>query len=226
MYSVQYTEKRGIVVRSYKGLFITFEGTKEGLGKTTQTRLVAEKLRALGYDVVLTREPGGTELGQQLRALLLNPENQLSKATELFLLLADRAQHYKEVLKPALRDGKIVISDRYFDSTLVYQGAARGWKPALLWRLHQATTGTLLPNLTVVLDGNSHINRAENSPDRIEQEGTLFFDRVREAMLILSTKDSRYEVVNANWDREKLSQYIVDVMAERGLLELVKEPAE
>jgi dTMP kinase len=210
-------------MRSHKGLFISFEKTKEGLGGTTQAQQVAKALRRAGYEVVLTNEPGGTEFGQQIRSILLNPRNKLSKATELFLFMADRSQHYKEVLKPALKDGKIVICDRYFDSTLVYQGAGRGWKNALLWRLHHATTGSLLPNLTVVLDGEPHINRAENNPDRIEGEGTLFFDKVRSAMLHLTTKDERYVVMNANVDANTLTENILGVINERKLLELVKE---
>lgn len=210
-------------MRNHKGLFISIEGTKEGLGKSTQARQVAKALRRDGYEVVLTREPGGTEFGQQVRSILLNPENKLSKATELFLFMADRAQHYKEVLKPALKEGKIVICDRYFDSTLVYQGAGRGWKNAFLWRLHHATTGSLLPNLTVVLDGESHIDRAENNPDRIEGEGTLFFEKVKNTMLHLTTKDTRYVVVNANVEAEMLTRDILQVIHERKLLELVKE---
>lgn len=209
-------------MRNHRGLFITFEKTREGLGGTTQATLLAENLKRAGFDVVLTREPGGTPLGQQIRSLLLDPTNKLSKATELFLFLADRAQHYKEVLKPALKEGKIVICDRYFDSTLVYQGAGRGWKNALLWRLHHATTGSLLPNLTIVLDGEPHINRADNNPDRIEGEGTFFFEKVRNAMLHLAWKDERYVVLNANTDAETLAKQIMDIIHERKLLELVK----
>src|SRR5690606_10743103 len=158
-----------------------FESTLEGLGKSTQAHLLAEALREQGFDVVLTRESGGTELGQELRKILLHSEYELSKATELFLQLADRAQHYKEVLKPSLRKGKIVISDRYFDSTLVYQGAGRGWKDALLWRLHHATTGSLLPDLTIVLEGSPY--KEMDASDRFEKEGTLFFEIVKNAML-------------------------------------------
>lgn len=211
-------------MRNHRGLFISIEGTAEGLGKSTQAQMLAETLRKDGYEVVLTKEPGGTVLGQQIRSILLNPNNKLSKATELFLFLADRAQHYKEVLKPALKDGKVVICDRFFDSTLVYQGAGRGWKFAFLWRLHHATTGSLLPNLTVVLDGKPHINRAENNPDRMEGEGTLFFDKVRNTMLYLTTKDKRYVVMDANVDAETLTQQIKAVIDERKLLELAKLP--
>lgn len=216
------TSPRGTTVRSHRGLFISFEGTSEGIGKTTQARLLAETLRSEGYDVVLTRDPGGTKVGQLIRQILLDPTNKLSKATELFLFLADRAQHYKEVLKPSLKQGKIVICDRYFDSTLVYQGAGRGWKTTFLRRLHHATTGSLYPDLTLVLDGTPHINRAENNPDRIESEGTLFFETIRNAMLKLSTKDKRFAVICANDDAKALAIRIREIIDDRKLLELVR----
>lgn len=209
-------------MKNHRGLFITFESTKEGLGKTTQATLLAESLRRDGYEVVLTKESGGTDIGQQIRQILKYSKHDLSKATELFLQLADRAQHYKEVLKPSLKEGKIVISDRYFDSTLIYQGAGRGWKNALLWRLHHATTGSLLPDLTYVLDGESF--RAMDSNDRFEREGTLFFEKVRNAMLHLTTKDNRYVLLNANVDAGVLAKQIRSVIDDRKLLELVKLP--
>jgi len=213
-------------LRSHRGLFISFEGTSEGIGKTTQTHILAETLRSEGYDVVLTREPGGTKLGQYIRQILLDPTNKLSKATELCLFLADRAQHYKDVLKPALKSGKIVICDRFFDSTLVYQGACRGWQSTFLKRLHHATTGSLYPNLTIVLDGRPHINRAENNPDRIEAEGTLFFNTVRSAMLKLTTKDKRFTVIDANTDAMILAKRIRELIDDRKLLELVSKESQ
>lgn len=211
-------------MRTHKGLFITFESTVEGIGKSTQAHLLAEALRKEGYEVVLTKEPGGTVLGQQLRNILLDPNSKLSKATELFLMMADRAQHYKEVLKPALKNGQIVICDRYMDSTLVYQGAGRGWKNAFLWRLHHATTGSLLPNLTIVLDGKPHINRAENNPDRFEREGTIFYSKVSQAMLHIASKSNRYVVLNGNVDADSLTQDILRIIHGRKLLELVETP--
>lgn len=163
-----------------KGFMITFESTAEGVGKTTQARRLCEALREAGHDVLLTREPGGTDVGKQLREILLTPrakEQELSKATELFLMFADRAQHYVEVLKPALKSGKIVVCDRFFDSTLTYQGRGRGWKTAFLYRLHQAATGGLLPDLTFVLDGTPHHENL--NPDRFEREGSDFFEKVK-----------------------------------------------
>ena len=209
-------------MRNHKGLFITFESTVEGIGKSTQAHLLASALRRAGFEVVLTKEPGGTMVGQMLRTILLDPKSKLSKATELFLLMADRAQHYKEVLKPGLKNGKIIICDRYVDSTLAYQGAGRGWKNAFLWRLHHATTGSLLPNLTVVLHGTPHINRSEHNPDRFEQEGTNFFTRVEQEILHVASKDPRYVVLDGNVDADTITEDILRIIAERRLLELVE----
>lgn len=210
-------------MRNHKGLFITFEKTKEGLGGSTQSLLLAECLTVWGYDVVLTREPGGTELGKQLRQMLLHGEN-LSKATELFLQMADRAQHYKEVLKPALRSGKIVISDRFFDSTLQYQGAGRGWKTAFLWRLHHATTGSLVPDITFVLDGKPH--REVPNKDRLEGESEEFKGRIEQFMRFQAGKDTRYAVINANQSIDAVTEDILRVIDERKLLDLVKKASE
>lgn len=200
-------------MRSHKGFFITFEKTKEGLGGTTQANHLADNLKKAGYDVVLTKEPGGTELGQHLRQILLDPKQKLSKATELFLQLADRSQHYKEVLKPSLKAGKIVISDRYFDSTLAYQGAGSGWKSAFLWRLHQAATGSLLPDLTFILHGTPFRERDLN--DRFERKGEDFHMRVERTMLHLAAKGGRYVLLNANQDEQELANEILALALER-----------
>jgi dTMP kinase len=196
-----------------KGFFVTFESTKEGIGKTTQASLLSSKLRDVGLDVVLTCEPGGTKLGQQIRVILKNPNNRLSKATELFLFLADRAQHYKEVLKPSLKEGKIVISDRYFDTTLAYQGAGRGWKTAFLWRLHHATTGSLLPDVTFVIDGTAH--RPLDKNDRLELENDKFYQRAKKALLHLTSKSERYVLLNGNRDEEAIAQEIFEIVKQR-----------
>lgn len=203
-------------MRSHKGFFITFEKTKEGLGGTTQVHHLAENLRKAGFEVVVTREPGGTPVGQELRRLLLHEKQyNLSKATELFLMVADRSQHYKEVLKPALKEGKIVISDRYFDSTLVYQGNGRGWKNAFLWRLHQASTGSLLPDLTFVLDGEAH--RQRNSDDRIEDAGDKFHSRVADGMrhLVARNQGNRYVGLDGNLPEKELAKKVFDTVLGR-----------
>lgn len=196
-------------MKKNKGFFISFEKTKEGLGGSTQASLLADKLQRAGFEVILTKEPGGTGVGQEIRRLLLDPDNQLSKATELFLFMADRSQHYKEVLKPALKEGKIIISDRYFDSTLVYQGNVRGWKNALLWRLHQASTGSLLPDLTVVLDGEPHIKK---DGDRIERDVLKLQDKTASAMKHIASKHDRYEVFNANLSVQELADRIYNTV--------------
>lgn len=205
-------------MRNHKGLFITVEKTREGLGGTTLCQHLANELRSQGFDVVLTRESGGTDLGKQIRAMLKDPNNKLSKATELFLQLADRAQHYKEVLKPNLRKGKIVISDRYFDSTLMLQGAGRGWKTALLWRLHHATTGSLLPNLTIVLDGTPF--RSLDGNDRFEADKE-FQERAEHAMRYLATKEPRYALLEVDGDASAMLQKALAIVDSRKLLELV-----
>lgn len=200
-------------MRKRKGAFITFEGTGEGVGKSTQAVQLAGRLKAEGHEVILTKEPGGTELGKQLRQLLLHSEVELSKATELFLMMADRAQHFKEVLKPALKDGKIIICDRYLDSTLVYQGSGRGWKTAFLWRLHHACTGSLLPDLTFVLDGVPHRERFKD--DRFEKLDDSFHRKVKRGMLHLASKSDRYVLLNANVDETDLAQKILGVVRDR-----------
>jgi dTMP kinase len=210
-----------MMMRSHRGLFITVEKTREGLGGTTLAYNLAQSLRAQGFEVVLTCESGGTELGKQIRSILKDPNNKLSKATELFLQLADRAQHYKEVLKPNLRDGKIVISDRYFDSTLMYQGAGRGWKTAFLWRLHHATTGSLLPNLTVVLDGKPF--RELDTNDRFEMDKD-FQNRAEQFIRHFATKDKRYELMQVDGDASHMLDRTLKVIEERKLLELVTLP--
>jgi len=206
-------------MRNHKGLFITIEKTREGLGGTTLAANLAEELRSRGFDVILTRESGGTALGEKIRAMLKDPANQLSKATELFLQLADRAQHYKEVLKPNLRDGKIVVCDRYFDSTLMYQGAGRGWKTALLWRLHHATTGSLLPNLTIVLDGTPF--RTLDEGDRFEADKD-FQAKAEQFMRYQASRDPRYCLMKVDGDASHMLQRVLVSLEERGLLDMVK----
>lgn len=200
-------------MKKHRGLFITFEKTAEGLGGTTQALLLHKNLQKLGIQSVLTREPGGTHVGQKLREILLDPKAQLGKATELFILMADRSQHYKEILKPTLKIGGVVISDRYFDSTLAYQGAAGGWKTAFLMRLHQATTGLLMPDLTFVLHGIPY--RELNSNDSIESRGTAYHAMVKAKMLSLASESSRYILVDANQPLEALSQQILNTVKER-----------
>ena len=195
--------------RLKRGRLITFEKTCDGLGGTTQAALLADRLRKCGFPVVLSREPGGTDLGTIIREVLLKYKGQMSDATELLLFQADRAQHYKEVIKPALKCGAWVILDRFVDSTLSYQGAGRGWNEADLWKLHEISTGGLLPNLTFVLDGVPHV--APEKGDRFETLGDQFFERVRGNILNRATGDtiSRYVILNANQPKDVVAAEVM-----------------
>ena len=186
--------------------FVTIEGG-DGSGKSRQVGLLDEYLEARGVSRLLTREPGDTPLGQQLRKLLLEgrPES-LSDETELFLILADRAQHVREVVRPALEQGKLVVSDRYADSTLAYQGYGRGMDLEMLRRLNVVATGGTMPELTIVLDCPVEVAlaRAADRRDgqgarenRFEAEGIAFQRRVREGFLELAEAEpSRCVVVS------------------------------
>lgn len=196
-----------------RGVFITIEKTGDGLGGTTQSHLLYENLKRKGQKVKLTREIGGTAIGQKLREMVLDPSLELSSATELFLIMADRAQHYYEVLKPYLEDGYFVISDRYYDSTLAYQGAGRGWKTELLNQLHHTSTGLLFPDLTFVLDGIPHRSRSQD--DRFEKMDDSFYERVREKMLELVHSHHRYHLLNANIPQNQLSVQIFEEVKRR-----------
>ena len=135
-----------------RGFFITFEGT-DGAGKTTQIRHLSAELRQAGYDICLTREPGGTPISEQIRDMLLNPDHsEMAATTELLLYAASRAQHVSEVIKPALEAGKIVISSRFADAMVVYQGYGRGLDLERINRLNRIATDGVTPDVTVVLD--------------------------------------------------------------------------
>jgi len=170
------------------GIFITLEGV-EGSGKTTHAARLANALRSEGRAVTLTHEPGGTKAGAAIRSLFLDPEIKLEVAAELLLVLADRAQHVREKLKPALARGEIVISDRYSDSTVAYQGYGRGFDLKLLDELSQLASDGLVPDLTLVLDCSAETGlertrrRARgttHSPDRFEGQELAFHNRVRD----------------------------------------------
>ncbi|NJL73275.1 MAG: dTMP kinase, partial [Candidatus Competibacteraceae bacterium] len=137
--------------RAYPGTFLTLEGP-EGAGKTTQVKLLSSKLEALGIPHLITRDPGGTPLGKQIRRILLAPGGSVSPMAELLLYQADRAQHVHELIMPALMEGKLVICDRYTDSTIAYQGFGRGIDMKIIAELNNISTQGLKPELTILFD--------------------------------------------------------------------------
>ena len=204
--------------------FVTIEGG-DGSGKSRQLGLLDEYLDSRGVSRLLTREPGDTPLGKQLRKLVLEgrPES-LSDETELFLILADRAQHVHEVVRPAIEQGKLVMSDRFVDSTLAYQGYGRGMDLALLRRLNLVATGGTMPELTIILDCPVEValeraaerqDRQASRENRFEAEGVAFQRRVREGFLELAgAEPSRYVVVQSDGPvmatQEKLRRIVDD----------------
>lgn len=183
------------------GLFISFEGV-DGAGKTTQVNLLADHLRALGREVVVTREPGGTALGTQIRTMLLtaNPDEEISPRTEALLFAADRAQHVSEVIRPALERGAIVITDRYLDSSLAYQSGGRELTADDIRNLSMWATNNLLPARTYLLDIDPRAShtRLEHAEDRMESAGDDFQQRTRTAFLELAAaQPQRFLVIDA-----------------------------
>lgn len=182
-----------------RGIFITFEGI-DGSGKTTQMRLLAQKLRAMGRDVLETVEPGGTEIGTQIRRILLNPANRdLTPTAELLLYFASRAQNVQAVLCPALAEGRIVLCDRFTDSTLAYQGFGRGLSAELILELDRIACGGLKPDRTVFIDIDveTSLRRAHRrnlktsaSDTRMDEQPIEFHARVRDGYLALAKRES------------------------------------
>lgn len=196
------------------GLFIVFEGG-DATGKSTQSGLLAQRLVDAGRDVVLTREPGGTKLGERVRNIVLDPASgDVSPLTETLLYAADKAQHVHEVVRPALRAGAIVVSDRYVDSTIAYQGAGRGLDVGELERVARWATGDLRPDLTVLFDIDpSQAVARKSDKDRLEAAGDDFHRQVRDAFLALAARDpERYLVLPAladvQWTHEQVWQRV------------------
>jgi dTMP kinase len=199
------------------GLFVAFEGG-EGVGKSTQVRLAATWLRERGHDVVETREPGGTLLGVQLRRLVLDPNSSLTPRAEALLYAADRAQHVDTVIRPALEAGRVVLTDRYVDSTLAYQGAGRGLPDART--LTAWATGGLLPDLTVLLDLDPAAGLARagarSAPDRMEADSLAFHQAVRAGFLTLAAEaPQRYAVIDAGRPADDVAQSVRELLAAR-----------
>ena len=201
------------------GVFITFEGI-EGSGKSTQISRLLQHLTNSGRPVTLTREPGGTPIGDQIRTILLNPANRmLDPAAELLLYAASRAQHLRDVILPALDAGRIVLCDRFSDATLAYQGYGRGLSVATIRELDRIVTAGLRPRLTVLLDlaPETGVRRARgrntsqglDGEARFENEDLAFHDRVRNGYLELAMQEpERIRVVNAARTPEEIQDDI------------------
>ena len=201
-----------------RGLFITFEGT-DGAGKTTQIQRLSADLSKASYDVCLTREPGGTHISEQIRDMLLNPDNsEMVDTTELLLYAASRAQHVSEVIKPALEAGKIVISSRFADATVVYQGYGRGLDLDRINHLNQIATDSVRPDVTFVLDlpveiGLQRVQSSRGGLDRLEREKIDFHRRLREGYQTLARQEpQRLKIIDAQLDPDQVYAQIQAVI--------------
>ena len=197
-------------------MFITFEGV-EGAGKTTQIRLLTERLRQTGRaDILTTREPGDGPLGTELRRLALHPPDgvQVAPRAELLIMLADRAQHVAQVIRPHLDSGGIVVCDRYADSSVAYQGYGRGLDAAEIMRLNSWATDGLLPGLTVLLDLDPAIGLArQNERNVMEAQSLAFHTRVREGFLALAeAAPAQWRVLDADRPPEAIHADIWDAV--------------
>lgn len=211
-----------------RGKLITFEGI-DGCGKSTQMRLLEQYLLERGVDVISTREPGGTELGRKIRSALLDGgKGSVEPLAELLLYAADRAHHVRRVIIPALDEGRVVLSDRFYDATTVYQGYARGFDLALVNQLNELATGGLKPDLTLLFDLDVETGlkrtrkRADDAsgaarPDRLDQEPLEFHKRVRAAYLEIAAREpERFRVIPASGSVEETFNLMIKEV--RGLL--------
>jgi dTMP kinase len=217
------------VRRDGAGMFISFEGI-EGSGKTTQALLLTEFLSSRGYRTFLTREPGGTAIGDRIRELLLDPEHrEMTPMTELLLYEAARAQHLREGILPALQEGLIVITDRFSDSTTAYQGYGRCLDAAAIAVLDAVATGGEKPDLTILLDlpverGVTR-NREVKKTDRLEMEEEEFHERVRGGFLEIAAADpQRVKVVDASGTVEAVSRRVREIVSSR-LPAMARDPS-
>ncbi|MGI8788291.1 MAG: dTMP kinase [Pyrinomonadaceae bacterium] len=205
-----------------RGKFITFEGI-DGSGKSTQLRMLANELRVRGFSVFPTMEPGGTPLGRRLRAAFLETEETVSPLAELLLFAADRAQHVNFLVKPALEEGKIIISDRYADATVAYQGAGRGFPETTINQIIEFATSGLKPDLTLFFDlpiekallRTHSRNDAGERKNRMDKETAEFYERVRDAYLrIAENEPERFRVINADGSTSEVQTRVVEIVAE------------
>ena len=205
-----------------KGLFITFEGS-EGCGKSTQIGRLAARLRDAGREVVLLREPGGTPIGEQIRHLLQYDESAgaMTPEAELLLFAASRAQLVREVIRPAMERGAVVLCDRFLDSTTVYQGVARALDRRDVAAVNAFAVGGTLPDLTLLLDldaaeGRRRAASRKGPVDRMEQEGEAFYEAVRRGYLELAeASPGRFAVIDASGNEASVESLITAALAER-----------
>lgn len=199
-----------------QGLFITLEGI-EGAGKSSNIEYIKELLQHHGRDIVVTREPGGTELGERIRALLLDtPGVEIPADTETLLMFAARADHLERVVRPALAQGKVVVCDRFTDATYAYQGAGRGVGRERVAELENWVQEDFRPQLTLLFDvaANVGLRRAGNrsNPDRFEREDQQFFDAARQAYLDIAAQEPRrVKVINADADPDEVRKQIAEI---------------
>ncbi len=199
-----------------KGIFITFEGV-DGCGKTTQINKLNEYLKEKNYNTVVTLEPGGSEIGKNLRQILLHHKGFVANKAELFLYLADRAQHTEEIVLKNVRDGKIVLCDRSIDSTVAYQGYARGYDIDKINLLNDIATGGYKPDLTLLFDVDTDISnlRVGKTKDRLEKEGIEFQNRVKNGYLELAKKfPERIKVIDANKSIDEVFSQVKKIIDE------------
>ena len=200
--------------------FITFEGI-DGCGKSTQMRMLASHLRMLGREVVTTREPGGTPLGTHIRKVLLDAEEQVDPLAELLLYAADRAQHVRTLVRPALESGHVVVSDRYADATVAYQGAGRGFPDEIISDVVALATGGLMPDLTFIFDltvdesqrrASRRTRKGNKQHDRLDAEDAAFHARVRDAYLRIAAADpTRVRVIDASGSVQETHAQVLQV---------------
>jgi dTMP kinase len=207
-------------MKKRKGIFIVFEGP-EGSGKTTQIKLLSKYFKKKKYDFILTREPGGTKVAEAVRKIILAVENIISPLTELLLYESSRAQHVAEIIKPNLEKGKIVVSDRFADASIAYQGYGRGIDINLVEKLNNIATCGIKPDLVILLDisvekGLARVHNNRKKVDRLEQEKIAFHKKIRAGYLQLAKKRKDIVVINVeNKEKDVVYKEILSILRKK-----------